>query len=176
LKQITYINISASTKTRPIIEALGYRRYTQGQFVAIPALSRNSSAKVVLLSDNAHHRELPEYELMRAHASAGCLSALCEIAGELRPFVFLRRRVRFAPLGVAQLVYCRDTASFVASAGAIGRFLWGQGIHCVICDADQPIEGLLGLYFHNKNPRYFKGALRPRHNDLAFTEMVLFGP
>lgn len=176
LKQITYVNTSASIDTWPIIEALGYRRYTQGQFVAIPALSANPPAKVVVLSDCVRHRALPEYELMRAHADAGCLSLLCEIAGDLRPFVFLRRRLRYAPFGVMQLIYCRDTESFVSSAGPIGRFLWRRGVFFVICDTDGPIASLVGRYFHNKNPRYFKGALRPRPNDLAFTETVLFGP
>lgn len=176
LKHVTYLNTSASKHTWPIIEALGYRRYSQGQFVAIPALSQSATAKVSQLADSASHRALPEYELIRAQAEAGCLSLVCEGVDGLAPFVFLRRRIRYAPFGIMQLIYCRDTASFVASAGPLGWFLLGQGALCVICDADGPIAGLAGLYLRDKIPRYYKGPRRPRQNDLAFTEMVLFGP
>jgi hypothetical protein len=33
-----------------------------------------------------------------------------------------------------------------------------------------------GLLFKERGPRFFKGPERPRQNDLAFTEMVVFGP
>jgi hypothetical protein len=46
----------------------------------------------------------------------------------------------------------------------------------VICDAPAPISGLPGVWFRDRGPRYFKGPQRPRLNDLAFTEMVVFGP
>jgi hypothetical protein len=176
LKHVTYFNISASRHTWPIVEALGYRRYSQGQFVAIPALSRGPPARISPLGDGADHGDLPEYALMRAHVEAGCLALVCERDDGLSPFVFLRRRIRHAPFGVMQLIYCRDTASFVSAAGPLGRFLLGHRILGVICDADGPIAGLAGFYFADKSPRYYKGPLRPNQNDLAFTEMVLFGP
>ena len=40
LKQITYLNISAVRHTWPIVEAQGYKRYSNGVFVALPALQR----------------------------------------------------------------------------------------------------------------------------------------
>jgi hypothetical protein len=44
-----------------------------------------------------------------------------------------------------------------------------------ICDAPWPIFGLAGVWFKHRGPRYLKGPERPRLNDLAFTEMVVFG-
>jgi hypothetical protein len=176
LKHVTYMNTSASRHTWPIIEALGYRRYSQGQFFALPALSRSPAARVARLDHGERHRALPDYPLLRAHAEAGCLALICEGAGGPTPFVFLRRRIRYAPFGVMQLIYCRDTDSFVAAAGPLGRFLLAQGAPCVICDADGPIAGLAGVYVRDKTPRFYKGPRRPPQNDLAFTEMVLFGP
>jgi GNAT superfamily N-acetyltransferase len=177
LKTVTYMNTTASSHTWPVLEALGYRRYSQGQFAAIPALSGGGRrARVETLRDCAGHRALPEYDLMRTHAEAGCLALVCETEGGPLPFVLLPRRMAYAPFGVAQLVYCRDTASFVSSARALGRFLLTKGVGCVLLDADGPIEGLAGRFFPNKTPKFFKGPDRPRQNDLAYTEMVLFGP
>ena len=175
-KNVTYLNTTASSHTWPLLEAMGYRRYSEGQFATVPALAGGVAAKISPLRDCAEHRALPDYALLRAHADAGCLALVCETAEGSIPFVFLRRRIAYAPIGIVQLVYCRDTASFVAHAGALGRFLISRAATCVILDADGPIEGLAGWFFRNKTPRYAKGPCKPRQNDLAFTEAVLFGP
>jgi hypothetical protein len=51
-----------------------------------------------------------------------------------------------------------------------------QGAALLICDAEGSIPGLPGRFFAGRTPRYFKGPNPPRLNDLAFTEMVVFGP
>ena len=173
LKHVTYVNTSAATHTWPILDALGYRRYSQGQFAAVPAL-KPGRGRVHRLGDA--DRGLPEYDLLAAHAEAGCIALVCESAEGPEPFVFLARRVAGLPFAAAQLVYARDTGRFVACAGPIGRFLLRHGAPLVICDAPAPIRGLTGLWFKDRGPRYFKGPERPRLNDLAFTEMVVFGP
>jgi len=171
LKHVTYVNTTASPHTWPTLEAVGYRRYTQGQFVAVPALSRARGATVTPLG--AAHASFEDYQLLRAHERAGCLALVCETNDGPKPFVFKRRRVRQAPIGVTQLVWCRDTAAFVECAGAIGRFLLRQGAICVMLDADGPVAGLAGFYFADRNPRFFKGPHPPRINDLAYSESVL---
>src|SRR5579871_113264 len=176
LKNVTYLNTTASPHTWPLLEATGYRRYTEGQFVSFPALSGGARATVALLHECPAHRALPDYDLLRTHADAGCVTLVCETEGGPLPFAFVRRRIAYAPIGVMQLVYCRDTAGFVAHAGPLGRFLLSQGATCVILDADGPIKGLSGVFYRNKTPRYFKGPGKPIPNDLAFTETVLFGP
>jgi hypothetical protein len=176
LKHVTYINTSAAAHTWPILEAQGYRRYSRGLFLAVPALSGGRGVTARALSDSAEHRALPEYELLRAHAEAGCVTAVCDTAAGPLPFVFLRRRITRAPIPTLQLVYARDTGSFVRCAGPLGRFLLTRGGPTVICDADGPIPGLVGAFFKDRGPRFFKGPTEPRPNDLAFTEMVVFGP
>jgi hypothetical protein len=174
LKHVTYINTSAAIHTWPILDALGYRRYSQGQFAALPALSLGRAGKVRRLDDR--DRSLPDHDLLAAHAAAGCTVLVCEAADGPKPFVFLARRLSRLPLRAMQLVYARDTEGFAACAGPLGRFLLGHGAPLVICDATAPVPGLLGVWFKHRGPRYFKGPERPRLNDLAFTEMVLFGP
>jgi hypothetical protein len=175
-KNVTYLNTTASKHTWPLLEALGYRRYSEGQFVSIPSLGGGAAARVSPLSDCPDHRALSDYALLRAHAEAGCLALVCKTARGHVPFVFVRRRIAYAPVGVMQLVYCRDTASYVALAGPLGRYLLGRAATCVILDADGPVPGLIGVFFRDRTPRYFKGPSKPRQNDLAFTEAVLFGP
>jgi hypothetical protein len=174
LKHVTYLNTSAATHTWPILEAQGYRRYSQGQFVALPALSRGGGVTARGLAEA--DRDLPDYELLCAHADAGCTVLVCETPHGPAPFVFLRRRVARGLLPAMQLIYARDTESLAACAGGVGRYLLARGGLCVICDAEAPIAGLAGLFFKDRGPRYFKGPERPRPNDLAFTEMVVFGP
>lgn len=174
LKHVTYVNVSAATHTLPILDALGYRRYSQGQFAAVPALKLGGVGKVRRLGEA--DRGLPDFDLLAAHADAGCLALICETAEGPEPFVFLTRRISRLPFGAGQLVYARDTDRFVACAGPLGRFLLTLGAPLVICDAPGPIKGLAGVWFKDRGPRYFKGPEPPRLNDLAFTEMVVFGP
>ena len=174
LKHVTYVNTSAATHTWPILNALGYQRYSQGQFAALAALKPGGKGRVRRLSPA--DAQLRDYDLLRQHADAGCLVLICEQGGDARPFVFLRRRLQALPFAAAQLVYARDTEAFAACAGPLGRFLLGRGVALVLCDAPAPIAGVPGLWFKDRGPRYFKGPERPRLNDLAFTEMVVFGP
>ncbi len=175
LKHVTYLNISAAAHTLPILQAQGYRRYSQGQFAALPALGGGWGVKARMF-DPARDQGLAEFDLIQAHVAAGCLAVMCETRGGTEPYLFLRRRLAYAPIGVVQLVYCRDTEAFAQAAGAVGRLLLTQGAVAVICDAEAPLPGVAGLHFKDKAARYFKGPDRPRANDLAFTELVLFGP
>jgi hypothetical protein len=176
LKHVTYLNTSAAVHTWPLLEAQGYQRYNRGQFVALAALKGGQGIAARALDDSAKHRDLPEYDLLRAHADAGCVAVVCDTRAGPAPFVFLRRRVARSPFPAMQLVYARSTESFAACAGPLGRFLLGKGAPAVICDADAPIPGLVGAFFKDRGPRFFKGPAQPRRNDLAFTEMVVFGP
>jgi hypothetical protein len=173
LKHVTYLNASAAEHTWPILGALGYLRYTEGQFLCFPA-AKLGGGKARRLGDG--DAALPEYDLLRAHADAGCLVVVCETAAGPEPLVFMRRRIERLPFAAMQLIYARDTAAFVACAGAVGRFLARQGAPCVLLDAEAAIPGLAGVFFKDRVPRYYKGPSRPRVNDLSFTEMVVFGP
>ena len=174
LKHVTYVNVSPSVRTWPILEALGYERYSLGQFASLPALRLGGAGKARPLA--AADAGLPEYALLVDHAQAGCEAVVCDTPSGPEPFVFVRRRVRGLPFDTMQLVYTRDTARFSACAGPLGRFLLARGAPLVICDAIGPIPSLFGLWFRARGARYFKGPRRPRLNDLAFTELVVFSP
>jgi hypothetical protein len=132
LKHVTYINTSAATHTWPILSALGYQRYSQGQFAALPALKPGGQGRVRRL--NAADAALSDHDLLLQHADAGCLVLICERGEDTQPFVFLKRRVAGVPFGAAQLVYARDAGDFAGCAGPLGRFLLGHGV-ALVCFA-----------------------------------------
>jgi hypothetical protein len=182
-KEVTYINISPATWTWPIIETQGFNAYCSGLFFSIPALSRSGSGMTVetVTSDTRMIEGLSagEAELLIRHAHYGCLSLICRTAsGDALPFILLPIRIRrgwIAPPAM-QLIYCRDIASYVQCAGAIGRLLIRHGKLSVLLDANEAVPGLIGLYTEARGRKYFKGPQRPRLADLTDTELVLYGP
>jgi hypothetical protein len=177
-KDVTYVNVSPALHTRPIVEAQGFSRYSDGQFVAAPALSmrRPAGAAEMIEVDTRPdaHVDSAELDLLLAHKAHGCLSLWCVTQGDAHPFVFMRRRAK-GLIPCAQLVYCRHIRDFVRLARPIGRYLAVRGWPLVIIDSNEPIPGLVGKYFDGKAPKYFRGPQRPHLSDLAYTETVLFG-
>ena len=177
-KNVTYVNISPAIHTRPIVEAQGFARFSSGQFVTIPALTRAThrvAAKVIasgVLPDAPF--DPSERDLLAIHRSHGCLCLWVATAERACPFVFMRRTVK-GIIPCAQLVYCSDIADFVRLARPLGQYLAMQGHPVVIIDSNGRIPGLAGVYFDNKSPKYFKGPHQPPSGDLAFTEAVMFG-
>ncbi len=172
---VTYLNISPATDTLAAAEAQGYSRYATGQVFAVPALVLRGGGAVrpIAATDDA---ATPRDALLADHAALGCLSLICTQGGREYPFVFVRRRIAGGRVAAAQLAYCEDEGDLVRCAGAVGRFLLRQGIVCVIVDANAPLAGLPGRYYADKAPKFFFGPVRPRLGDLAYTELVLFGP
>jgi hypothetical protein len=177
-KNVTYINVSPAPHTLPIIEAQGFARYCDGIFVAVPMLNGlfGSGGVRVFSAERppAGVVDPLEQELLLQHAALGCISLWCTHGKAAYPFVFRTRLVKSA-IPCAQLIYCRDVADFVRFAGPIGRFLARRGRPLVIVDANGPIAGVLGTYRRGTAPKYFRGPLRPRLGDLAYTEYALLG-
>jgi hypothetical protein len=177
-KGVTYLNISSVPHARPIVEAQGYLRFSNGVFVALPCLSRPPAgieARVVSAAEQPQaHFEEHERDLLRDHAGYGCLSLWCQTTERAYPFVFRERRVK-GLITCAQLIYCRDIAEFVRFARPLGTYLARRRRPLVILDANGPVRGLIGKYFDQTMPKYFKGPAPPRLGDLAYTETALFG-
>ena len=177
-QNVTYVNISPAMHTRPLVEAQGFSRYSNGQFVSVPALNTTCSdcdaqvTGVDALPDV--HFDSFELDLLTIHQAHGCLSLWCKTSTGAHPFAFLPRLAK-GVMPCMQLIYCRDIQDFVQFARPIGRYLTARGRPLVIIDANGPIPGLVGKYFANKAPKYFKGPDRPRFGDLAYTEAVMFG-
>jgi hypothetical protein len=173
---VTYLNITPAPHTVPLVRAQGYAQYSKGVFVAVPALQRRSSGASVIAADARppEDGEAFEHALLLEHARYGCISLWCTAEGRAHPFVFRPRTFRgFVPC--AQLVYCRDIDDFVRFAGPIGRFLMARGRPVAMIDSNGPIAGLVGKYFADKMPKYFRGPDQPRLGDLAYTETAMFG-
>jgi hypothetical protein len=178
-KDVTYLNISSAPHTRPIIEAQGFSRYADGIFVAVPMLQGLFGGANVEVFEASRKPDVAfdagDQEILSEHAALGCISLWCVAAGHAYPFVFRPRMVRRGRIPCAQLIYCRDVAHFVRFAGPLGRMLARDGKPFVLVDANARIPGLFGWYTPDKMPKYFKGPLRPRLGDLAYTEHAVLG-
>jgi hypothetical protein len=175
---VTYLNITPAPNTLQMLKVQGYSQYSEGIFVAAPALQiRSAIADVRVANATAYrgaHADHFDQDLLMDHAKYGCISLWCETADRAYPFVF-RPCVVKRVIPCARLIYCRHVDDFVRFAGPVGRFLAFRGQPLVLIDSNGPIPGLIGQYLDAKMPKYFKGANRPRLGDLAYTETAMFG-
>jgi hypothetical protein len=177
-KNITYVNISPATHTLPILEAQGFTRYSNGQFVSVPALSSalgGPRARIQKgdLRPDANFEDF-EWKLLVTHAEYGCITLWCTTPERAYPFVFLPRIVKGC-IPCTQLIYSRNIEDFVRFARQLGTFLALRGRPVVLIDSNGPIRGLAGTYRDGNSPKYFKGPPCPRLGDLAYTEAAMFG-
>ncbi len=177
-KNVTYMNVSSAPHTRPIIEAQGFSRYSDGIFIAVPMLKDLFGGAKIAVFEAPRQPDVEfdrsDREILLQHAAHGCISLWCATPERAYPFVFRPRMVRGC-IPCAQLIYCRDIGDFVHFAGPIGRLLARRGRPFVIIDANAAIPGLLGWFSRGNMPKYFKGPQRPRLGDLAYTEHAVLG-
>src|SRR5262249_23859967 len=100
------------------------------------------------------------------------ISVWCIVAEQAYPFVFSPCKVK-GLLPSVRLVYCRRIEDFVRFARPLGKYLAWRGRPFVILDANGPIPTLVGKYFEDSRPKYFKGPMRPRFGDLAYTQLSM---
>jgi hypothetical protein len=180
-RALTYVNISPSPPTWPILEIQGYRKYCLGSFWTM-AWFRPAARDVRLTvlraggTDSRAARET-DWPLLRDHAEFGCLVLLCCGPTEISPFVFrpYRRRDGKLWMPAAQLIYCRDYAGLVRHAGILSRYLALRGMPFIIADANGPLAGLPGFYQSRWGTKFYRGSKPPVLGDLAYTECALFG-
>lgn len=186
-RDATYLNVSPAPHTVALQEARGFTRYCRGQMFIVPALSpgrRGLRARVVSSEDPLDDLPPAERRLVRDHLSYGCIGVVATEAGLSQPLVFLKRRIGWSrrdigsgPVPCLQLVFCRDVAALPRLAGPVGRRLLVHcGIPWMVVDAAGPMPGLVGRYFEGRAPKYCRGPAPARLGDLAYTELVIFGP
>ena len=175
-REVTYLNVSPAAHTWPILQAQGYRRYSEGQLAVLSFLSlRGIGARVRSYRPGEGGFTPQRTALLDAHVALGLTVATCGRGATRTAFAFLPREVKGLGLRAAQLAWCEDTESFLRFSGPLGRWLLWRGLPLVILDACGPARGLVGRFFKDRAPKYFRGAEAPRLNDLAYTEAVLFG-
>ena len=176
-KEVIYVNLTSVAHTRPILLAQGYSCYAKGVFsAALPLhiLARAPRTRIVPADATLRGSFAPyERQVLLDHASYGCAAFWCETDERAYPFVFRLRSLKGIPC--AQLVYCREVADCVRFIGPIARYLTLRGRLLLLIDANGPIPGLIGKYFDQIMPRYFRGPDRPRLGDLAYTEIAMLG-
>jgi hypothetical protein len=176
-KDVTYLNVTPALHTRPILLAQGYACYARGVFVAVPAMQifARAARTRILPADAIPRASFAAYErqVLLDHAGYGCAAVWCETAERAYPFVFRLRTLQGLPC--AQLVYCRDVEDCARFVGPLARYLTLRGRPLLLIDANGPIPGLVGKYFDQTMPRYFRGPQPPRLGDLAYTEIAMFG-
>jgi hypothetical protein len=179
-KEVTYINVSPAVHTRRAIEAVRFKRFCDGQIIFAPILSAwRPGVRVVAFAPDAPEAALlpeNEREILAEHAELGCRALICVKDGVAHPFVLQRRRAFHRLIPCQQLIYCRGMDEFVFFAGPIGRYLMWRAWPLFLADANGPAPGLVGRYFAEYGPKYFKGPLQPRLGDLAYTELTILGP
>src|SRR4051812_37943979 len=106
LKHVTYLNITPAPQTIPLLRVQGYSQYSNGIFVAIPALRRgHDDSQVTIVKGDGGSPvwgEPFERELLLEHARYGCFCLWCVTGGQAYPFVFRPRALK-AVIPCAQL-------------------------------------------------------------------------
>jgi hypothetical protein len=176
-KDVTYLNLTPVAHTRPILLAQGYTCYATGVFIAaLPLHMFVRAPRTRIVPAHATPRAsfaAFERRVLLDHIDYGCIGFWCETEERAHPFVFRLRTIKGVP--AAQLVYSRDVEDCVRFAGPLARYLMLRGCPLLIIDANGPMPGLVGKYFDQKMPRYFRGPQRPRLGDLAYTEIAMLG-
>ena len=83
-KDVTYLNVSSAPHTRPIIEAQGFSRYTDGVFVALPLLKVCLAARTTVLPAQGKPPAAADpldREVMAQHVAHGCIGLWCVSGG-----------------------------------------------------------------------------------------------
>jgi hypothetical protein len=173
-----YLNVSPAEHTFGIIEARGFARFADGTSLTFPAMALRSARVRILPANRLTGAKYPvpenERTLLLDHFRTGCIAIWCESGNGGYPFIFRPRRIK-SYLPGAQLIYCRDLNDLSRLAGPLGRYLLKLGLPMLLVGTNGPIPNVPGFYFSGKYPMYFRGKVKPRIGDLAYTEAALFG-
>jgi hypothetical protein len=173
-----YTNLNPQSYTLPLITAQGYRLYSRGLFLGLPALAPAPAHPTRLLSGQAARQAagvtVADQRMLADHEAFGCICLWCETPSGGQP-VIVRRRMVKSTIPCAQLIYCRSLSEFEHVARPIGLFLAARGMLFLLAPTDKPMAGVPGRLFPDKCPMFFKGPKPPRPTDLTYTEVALLG-
>ena len=164
LKHVTYLNASPAPHTWKTLRAQGFEPYNFGRSIVFALPGRGHVSEAI-------PDDLPEAQLLRDHRALGLTVVTVERDGIVSPFVFKPRRLDKPPVPVLDVMFCRGPEDFRRCAPALAKHVLPRGRLGFLIDGDQPG---MAHYAEGKEPRYFKGPMRPILGDLAYTEKVIF--
>lgn len=176
----SYTNVTAAPATWPVVEKQGYRKYCNGLFFAVAALSKpQPSVKIhdfASLSTRPDVQAMADFPLLQRHANWGCSVIVAEEAGQLSGFIFRRFAMRSGMLKLPAMfvVHAPSQNDVIRLAGNLGRHFMKAAAPFLVMDANGPIENLRGLYTERRGRKFAKGPHQPKLCDLADTEFAIF--
>lgn len=174
--RFTYSNLSPAPHTLKTIKQSGFRERTAGQIIAIGVRASDPRpTQIVSLQDAERAGLTPQKTAMlRYHSNLGCIAFCLELPDRLAPLIFLPRRIK-PGLPVAQLIYCEHMDDFQDNSRSIYLSLLARGYPAILVDASGPLIGLIGKYFPEKAPKYYKGQPPVYAVDHTYSEMIYVG-
>ena len=183
---VTYLNVTPAPHTWPLLKANGFVRHVRGQILAVPILARRHpgvSIRPVETDDPLDDLDAPERRLVHDHVGYGCLGFVWS-DGETRGALLLQRRliglgglVPGLRIPCLHVIYCRSVGDLARVAAPLGRVLLGRYRQpLLLVDAAGPVDGLPGRFFEGRGVKFTRGPTPLEPGDLAYTELVLFGP
>lgn len=173
---LTFSNLSAGPHTLSAIKMCGFTEYTAGMMIGIGTARAKGSRRRILQLGEAERAGLsPERAaMMRYHKSRRCLTFCVDTNERLAPLMFIARPMR-GGIRVAQLMYCEQIGDLVDNSRDVTLEIWKRGCAALLVDASGPIKGLKGRYYHNLDPKFYKGP-RPFYAiDHSYSELIYFG-
>jgi hypothetical protein len=156
-----YLNLSPSDKVLPIVQAFGFKPYTNGTLLFTPRL--------LLGSHNSDVRVLGSCQ------ENGCEGFFLEDnLGTMKVLYRIKKLKSMVP--AARLVY-GDPKRLSAAGPAVSRALIRRGLPIAMADAPLGFEPPRGIVLMPKREiRYSKRGAPPAVGDLRETEIAVFGP
>ena len=177
-KATTYTNISPEPFTHKLIAAMGYHSLNEDTLIVAPWLSAPRLGVRVETYDPQKHDEalVSRARMAHDHAAMGCRVLVAWEGAEARLFIFQDKPLPGLKQGAVHVIFTEDMACLARLAGPLGRALLKSRRFLWKVDGARVPKGLIGLAFKGRSSRWAKGAHPPGPNDLAYTELVVFGP
>jgi len=173
---MTFSNLSSAARTQKTIKKCGFIERTAGQVIAV-GVTRSRGRRPLIISLNDAERAGLSSEravMMHDHQARGCLTFCLEGRDRLAPFMFLPRRVN-PGIPVAQIIYCERLSDLTDNSRTVTLEVLKRGFAALLIDASGPIKGLMGRYFPNRAPKYYKGPMPIYAVDHSYSEMIYIG-
>ena len=177
-RQVVYFTVTPAPHTLKTLAAVGYRRYSEGQVIFAPLLSRGvEGARVVDFAPDRPEAALlspSDARLLADHSGLGCAVLIGLCGTQARPLVFQPRRIWRELIPCAHLIYSREPSDLARFGPAYGRRLAATAASLSSPTQSAPSPASPGVISPSASRDATRSA-RPSPCDLADSELVMFG-